>query len=470
MEIRRRKEEGGLYGRTAIQSKKAVLSYGQLSEICGRMKGLLRDRNLILHICTNTIDAISGYAAFFNCGQVQLLAGEETGREQIEAFMSLYRPRYLYILASRRQEYPDFRVVTCIGTYVLLETGCRVPYRMHDSLALLLTTSGSTGSRKFVRLSYQNVRANAESIAEYLELNREERPVLILPMYYAYGLSIINSHFLVGATLLLSDKSIFQKEFWDYFERNGATSISGTPYMYEMLNKCGFFNRKFPGLRMMTQAGGKLPGQLHKKAARYAEQNGIRFYAMYGQTEATARIAWLPYQWAVRKCGSIGQAIPGGRLVLEDESGKEIREPRTEGELVYYGANVSMGYAEGWKDLEKGDEQQGRLCTGDLGMRDEDGFYYITGRKKRIIKMFGKRVSLDEAEMLIMEQFPEADCCCGGRDDALVVATDEKEEGNRRAMQLFIADRIKVPLVCVTVKYLECLPRTESGKIRYDMI
>ena len=156
--------------------------------------------------------------------------------------------------------------------------------------------------------------------------------------------------------------------------------------------------------------------------------------------------------------------------MLEDESGKEIREPRTEGELVYYGANVSMGYAEGWKDLEKGDERQGRLCTGDLGMRDEDGFYYITGRKKRIIKMFGKRVSLDEAEMLIMEQFPEADCCCGGRDDALAVVTDEKEEGNRRAMQLFIADRIKVPLACVTVKYLECLPRTESGKIRYDMI
>lgn len=121
----------------------------------------------------------------------------------------------------------------------------------------------------------------------------------------------------------------------------------------------------------ILNAGGKLSGQLHKKAAGYAEQNGIRFYAMYGQTEATARIAWLPWQWAARKCGSIGQAVPGGRLTLEDESGQEIRKPRTEGELVYYGANVSMGYAEGWKDLEKGDEWQGRLCTGDLGVSVE---------------------------------------------------------------------------------------------------
>ena len=238
MESGKRVESGRLDDNTAIQSGETFLSYGQMAEIYGRVRGIFEGRNLILHICTNTIDAVSGYAVFFRCGQVQMLLGEELDKGRLDVLITLYKPRYLYLPISRKDAYPDFKVAADIGDYVLLETDSVISYRLHHDLALLLTTSGSTGSRKFVRLSYQNVRANAEAIAEYLELNREERPVLILPMYYAYGLSIINSHFLVGASLLLLDKSIFQKEFWDFFERNGATSISGTPYVWYSTNTC----------------------------------------------------------------------------------------------------------------------------------------------------------------------------------------------------------------------------------------
>ena len=281
---------------------------------------------------------------------------------------------------------------------------------MHDDLALLLTTSGSVGSPKFVRQSYKNIAANTASIVEYLHLDTAERAITSLPMNYTFGISVINSHLMVGATLVLSPYTIMQREFWTLMSEQKVTSLSGVPYTYEMLDKLRFMRRDLPDLHTLTQAGGKLSPELHQKFAEYAQAQGKSFVVMYGQTEATARMSYLPPELSLTKVGSMGIAVPGGKFSLIDADNQQIIEPGVVGELVYEGDNVTLGYAQSRGDLAKGDEFGGRLLTGDMARFDEDGFFYVVGRKKRFLKIFGNRVNLDETERLIKSHFCDLDC------------------------------------------------------------
>ena len=282
-----------------------------------------------------------------------------------------------------------------------------------------------------VRQSYNNILSNTESIVEYLNLDSTERPITTLPMNYTYGLSIINSHLYAGATILLTENTLIQKEFWNFFKTEQATSFGGVPYTYEMLKKLRFSRMNLPSLRYMTQAGGKLSPELHKEFAQDCIDKNRKFIVMYGQTEATARMAYLPSEYALKKYGSMGIAIPGGSFSLIDDNGNEITEDNITGELIYKGANVTLGYAESRSDLIKGDENHGVLLTGDMAKRDKDGFYYIVGRKKRFLKMFGKRVNLDEVERIIKSEYSFLDCACDGTDDNMYKYEDSflKKQG-----------------------------------------
>jgi acyl-CoA synthetase (AMP-forming)/AMP-acid ligase II len=249
--------------------------------------------------------------------------------------------------------------------------------------------------------------------------------------------------------------------FGDY----GATSFGGVPYIYEMLDKLRFFRMALPSLRTMTQAGGKLSPELHRKFAEYAAATGKKFVVMYGQTEATARMSYLPAEKSLEKYGSMGIAIPGGEFRLIDVDGKEIDESEVVGELVYRGANVTFGYAERGEDLAKGDEWSGVLVTGDMAKRDSDGYYYIVGRKKRFLKIFGSRVNLDETERLIKASFPNADFACGGVDDKMTVfATDISIKDK---LLEFLALKTGLNQAAFSVVEIDSIPRSESGKILY---
>jgi acyl-CoA synthetase (AMP-forming)/AMP-acid ligase II len=328
------------------------------------------------------------------------------------------------------------------------------PTTLFTDLALLLTTSGSTGSPKLVRLSYANLLSNALSIAEYLSINENERPITTLPMHYSFGLSVINSHLLKGATLLLTDKSLMEKDFWSLLKKEQATSLSGVPYTYEMLKRLRFFRMDLPSLRTLTQAGGKLNIELTKEFAEYAQNADKRFFVMYGQTEATARMSYLPYEQSLSKSGSIGIAIPGGAFTLLEESG----------ELIYQGQNVSLGYAESAEDLAKGDENKGILYTGDLAKRDNDGYYYIIGRKKRFIKLFGNRINLDETESVLKTRY--VDCACVGTDDKMIVYTTE--QGKEAEIKQFISAQLHLNPNAFEVRPIDAIPKNSSGKTIYS--
>ena len=267
-----------------------------------------------------------------------------------------------------------------------------------------------------------------------------------------------------GATLLLTNASYVQREFWSFANEYGFTSFSGIPYTFEILKMIRFWTMKFPTLKTLTQAGGKLNNELLQYFIENGKEHGVTFYLMYGQTEATARMSYLPPEYALSKLGSIGMGIPGGKFSLRDDDGKVITEPNVVGELVYTGDNVSLGYAETREDLYKGDENKGVLHTGDLAYRDADGFYFIAGRKKRFLKLFGNRVSLDYIETLLKPLLKE--CVCVGNDSKLYVYTTDKDFDTTKIVD-FLVQRTKILRSSFVVRYIDAIPRSETGKILY---
>lgn len=439
------------------------LTYAELRHegrlLCQQADG----RCLVFCLCRNVMGSFLGYVSFLNGGVVPLMLPADMDPALLRKLYETYQPKYVWVPSEFELEDGCCRYER-FG-YRLLQTPFGDAARLAPDLALLLTTSGSTGSPKLVRQSYRNIRANMDSIVEYLHLLPDERPVTTLPMHYTYGLSILNTHLDVGATILLTDRSVTQKTFWTFFRDQGATSFGGVPYTYEMLDRMRFTHMKLPSLRVMTQAGGRLSPELHQKFAEWCRDTGREFIVMYGQCEATARMAYLPWEKSLEKIGSMGVPIPGGAFELIGEDGAPVTEPHVTGELRYRGENVTLGYATCAEDLVKEDERHGVLDTGDMAQVDEDGYYTIVGRKKRFLKMFGNRVNLDEVERLLQARFPKADCACGGRDDHLTVfCTDEAAYPEMRA---YLAEKTGLNPGGFFMKVVPAIPRSDVGKTLY---
>lgn len=440
-----------------------TLTYSQLKAEGEALCKAAGGRCLTFNLCQNTIGSVVGYTAFIENGIVPALLNAAIDHELFAALYETYHPAFLW--APEGFGWEDCESVYERFGYRLLKTPFGFETQLYPDLALLLTTSGSTGSPKFVRQSYANIRANTSSIVEYLRLDETEKPITTLPMNYTYGLSIINSHLDVGATVLLTDKGIAQREFWQFFRAEGATSFGGVPYTYEMLDRMRFLRMDLPTLRTMTQAGGKLLPELHQKFVEWCQNNGKQFIVMYGQCEATARMAYLPWEKSLEKVGCMGVAIPGGRFELIDVNGGIITESNVTGELRYYGDNVTLGYAESGADLVRGDERGGVLETGDMAQRDEDGYYRIVGRKKRFLKMYGNRVNLDETERMLKAAFPDCECACAGRDDHMMIFSTV--ESRLPEMRAFLSEKTGLNASGFHTMHLEAIPKNDSGKTLY---
>lgn len=448
--------------KTAVLSEEGNrLTYGALHAFIGQIGQALQKGNLAFCLCHNSIGSLAGYLAFLEYGVPAVMLEADKAKQVIDGLIEVYQPRYIWLPVERKSDFEGMVIAELEGYYMIERQYTR--YEIHSEIALLLTTSGSTGSPKLVKLTAKNLLSNASSIAEYLNIDDNERPITSLPMYYSYGLSVINSHLLKGATLLLTDRAVIQKEFWAFAKKEEATSISGVPYTYEILRRLRIFRMDLPKLKTMTQAGGKLNAEIVKEYIQKSKASGRKFIVMYGQTEATARMSYLPFEYAEEKYQSIGLAIPGGKFSIIDQNGNEITDFDVDGELVYSGPNVSLGYAECIEDLSKPDENGGLLYTGDVACRDTDGFYYITGRMKRFIKIFGNRVNLDSVEQMIKNI--TTSCACVGVDDKLTVFVTENGFENR--IISFISSFTGLNPSAFAVKVISVLPISPSGKIQY---
>ncbi len=443
------------------------ISYKSLNYYSNEFGKIISNRSLIFNLCSNTIESLLGYVSFFKNNHVQLLLDKDLEKDLLNNFIDEYKPRYLWCPLNRCDDF-DGKILHKIKSYALFELNDFSDEPLYNELSLLITTSGSTGSPKLVRLSYENVQSNTQSIVDYLKINQNERAITSLPMNYSYGLSVINTHLSVGATVLLTDKSIMQREFWSFLDSQQGTSFAGVPYTYEMLNKLMFFRRKLPYLTTLTQAGGKLNPDLQEKFAKYAFENDKKFIVMYGQSEATARMAYLPFDKCLEKKGSIGVAIPNGLFYLVDDNSNTITKPYTQGQLVYKGKNVSLGYACNREDLNKANTNNYVLYTGDIAQFDEDGFFYIVGRKKRFLKIFGNRVSLDATENLIKSKYQNIECCCIGQDDKMTVFITD--ESLLKYVKQYVANVTHLNPIAFSVKFIESIPKNDSGKVMYKSL
>ncbi|MCB1955359.1 MAG: AMP-binding protein [Rhodocyclaceae bacterium] len=431
-----------------------------------RHEGLAR--RLVLCLCGNDAASLLGYLALLRAGGIPALLSPTLPPDALRELVSAYRPAYLWLPAARRDEFPTTRVVATFEGHVLLADPGAPDLPLHDDLALLLSTSGSTGSPVFVRQSARNVDSNAEAIGAYLGITPDERPITTLPLSYTYGLSIVHSHVRHGCTIALTDRSFFDRGFWEFIRSSGATSLGGVPYHYEMLAKLRFWRMTLPGLRTLTQAGGRMEPSRAREIATECAARGIAYYTMYGQAEATARMAYLPPERAIDKAGSIGGPIPGGVLWLEDDDGQPIDTPEVAGELVYRGDNVTLGYARGHADLARGDDNHGVLRTGDVAQRDADGDYTIVGRRKRFLKLFGHRTNLQDLDDALTREGHEA--ACGGSDDHLRVYLAGQDADGARAIKDAVVARLRVHPSAVAVVGVDALPRSDAGKVRYGLL
>jgi acyl-CoA synthetase (AMP-forming)/AMP-acid ligase II len=447
----------------AIDAGNNSYSYKALDELTGTLAEVIQAnrKKLILILCRNSIESLIGYLSVLRSGNVAMLVDLRLNKGLLDRLIEIYRPDFLWQpLSDCKDSLFTFR------QYCLTGLNTRHQSALHRDLMLLLSTSGTTGSPKFVRLSSKNLDSNAKAISEYMRLDDSQRPVTLLPMNYSYGLSVINSHLSVGATLLLTDAPIVTRPFWDFFKKKGATSVAGVPYTFETLKRLRFFKMDLPALRVMTQAGGRLDPELALEFAEFSHKKGIDFFMMYGQTEATARITYLPPLDNLKKYKSIGIPIPGGDIRLEDVNGKIIKEPFVSGELIYSGDNVMMGYAGSREDLHKGDELKGTLRTGDIAYFDGEGYYYISGRVKRFIKIFGNRVNLDEIESFLNSE--GHNCVCGGSDDLIhIVCTKCPDQSYIRKL---VTKTFGFHHSVVRVSEVDQIPRNASGKVQYDEI
>ena len=425
-------------------------TYGQVWQIGDTITAGIPDRSLCLLLTGNDVSSVSAYMALLRKSCPVILMGKKADQEVIRRMKESYRP-----------------------AFVIAEGACEdqkeEPAEMYSKLGLLLSTSGSTGAQKLVRLSRDNLQANCDSITEYLGLTEKERPITTLPMEYTYGLSVIHSHAAVGASIILTDRTFFDPKFWELVEKYEATSLAGVPYSYEMLHRLRIERMDLPRLRTLTQAGGHLKTELQESIGTWAKETGRRLFVMYGQTEATARMSYIPPDRCLEKIGSIGIPVPGGRIELLGTDGEVITEPGVNGELIYYGDNVSLGYATCREDLARGDDNGGRLETGDIAYRDEEGYFYISGRKKRFIKLYGKRISLDQIQDELQEAFDTADIVCTGDDEngVFVWKTDQAAGADRDALEQIFWDRWGIREDKLQLRMIDQIPRNASGKTIY---
>ena len=449
-----------------ISPDKGTFTYSQLLAETFILKNYIQGNSFILLVCSNSIETFISYIFALKNNCTIMLIDSKMRVGDINAVISAYNHDVIIgpedvLKTLKVQKAESIKKFFDYGV-LNLKTIRKRPF--NKNICLLLPTSGSMGSRKFVIISKDNLCANTYSIIKFLGITTKDRAVTTMPFSYTYMLSIVNTHLEVGASILVTDKSLFTRGFWDDYLKHQITSFSGVPYIYQILKKLSLEKIFSTSLNVITQAGGKLRYEIASELVKLAKQHGVKFVSMYGQTEATSRISYLDPKFCDTKLGSIGKPIPKGKMWLENDNFEVITTAGHRGELVYKGPNVSWGYSHDYNDLSIPDQNNETLRTGDLAYFDKDGFFYLDGRLKRIAKIFGIRLNLDELEEKMFDE------------GFLVVCLEAEEKVDVFFEMEYCLDELLNSLVKITRqnrKGFLCVkisrfPRTVSGKINYN--
>lgn len=401
--------------------KNKIVNFNKIIKFSNNIKNnFSKDKKLIVVFAENSIEFLMGYYSFLNSNLVQMLLSNQIADDDLIKILNNYKPSYLYISEKKfmlkKNFFSQFKLLNKVKKNLILVNKKKNNYKIYKKLALLISTSASTGSQKFVRISHDNLTDNTKKISQALRVTSSDTTITTMPPNYTYGLSIINTHLYRGGNLIMTNQSVFEKNFWKMVKKFNVTNINGVPYFYEILKRLKISKEKIPHLKFFTSAGGALDTKLYEYFKNFISKFNIKFFCMYGQTEATSRISILPHKFFFKKFGSIGKTLSGGSLYIDKN--KDV------GELCYKGKNVCLGYANNYKDLKKSDENNGILKTGDIAKKYKNNFYII-GRKKRFAKVYGHRINLDEIQKKLQDF--SLKCICIEKNNLVYLLTNSKK-------------------------------------------
>ena len=414
-------------------------------------------RSLVFIYNDNRLDSVEVFLNFYRSNHAVALLGRQLHESFKQALEARYRPYYIF--DPSRQVVSGYDAVNAGGDIHLFRRQDPTFPIIDPSIKLLLSTSGSTGSPKFVKISDANLVHNAKAIMEYMPIDSKDVVPLNVPIIFVFGLSIFTTNCLAAAKMVCTNRDALQKEFWRDFDRYQYSTLGGVPYFYEMLHRIGFFKKNHPSLRYMTHTGGLLNKNLVETIAAYNAQYNKRFFAQYGQTEASGRMAALQPEDLLRKYGAIGKAVGKGSFEIDPETR----------ELVFHGEHIFGGYAHALHDLASYERQE-KLFTGDQATVDEDGYYYIIGRIKRIIKLFGTRFNLDEVELILKNALQGKTCLCLGVNDKTLLVAHMADGLEAATIKDILKEKLAIHASSVRVKRLTNIPLTPNGKVDYPTL
>ena len=448
-----------------VDDKNFKLTYAQTLNETNRIKKEIKQRSLILIISDNSIGFLISYIFCILNNHVAIILDSKTSRENLIKIFKNYQPNFIFLQNESSGIFKKF----CKNGLIffnqrLMKNNFKKKNKLNKDLSLLLPTSGSMGVAKFVKLSKENLKFNTNSIIKYLKIKKNDVAITNLPVGYSYMLSIINSHFEAGGSIITTKYSIIEKKFWEIIKKNKITSFNGVPYTYEILNRIGLKKLKVKSIKYFTQAGGKIEKNLLIKILDFCKKNKLKFFSMYGQTEASPRISYLQPKFSNKKIGSIGKAIPGNKIYLVNKKREKITKPFSEGEIACEGKNVFIGYSKNYKDLINNNNKKFVLYTGDLGYFDNEGFFYITSRVNKVAKIFGYRIDTGALENFMSQKGYKIKCLSNNK--KIFIFTEKKYK--KETLVTTISKESNLHIDTFELIKLKKFPRTSNNKINYN--
>ncbi len=450
-----------------ITEDSKIITYKELlTNIKEIEKIIKKQRNRIFLLADNSFEFLICYYAMLRKRSISFLLNSRLEKNKIYELIKIYKPHFIFDCEGLHDEKKkEYNLIKVFNNLKVFEIKSKINYRYNNELAQLISTSGSTGSPKFVKQSFENIQINTRDIVKSLKLNKNDKTITTMNPSYTYGLTKINTHIYVGGTIILNKKTLFDKEFWNKIKKFKVTNFGGVPFFFEILKKLNFHKFNLKNLKHITQAGGKLNLETLKYIYKKTKELKIKFYVMYGQTEAGPRITILNYKYLDEKINSVGKPIGKNQLWLQDKNGKKIKESNVIGDLYCKGKNVMIGYAYNLKDLEK-KQVNNYINTGDLAYRDKNGFYYIAGRARRVIKPFGLRIDLEELERYL-ESKNFINCVCIGNDRKINIYSKYMDEISK--IKKIVLNKLNLKKNIIFFYEQSKVPRDKNGKIIYKI-
>ena len=445
-----------------------IIKYKDLIQSIENFKFHIKEnKKLTFLFCSNDAEIIIAYLSFLDLRNPLMLIDSSLEDKKINELINSYNPEYIFLnknnLNQKMKKMYSINNTNGIFINLKIKKNFLIKKKINKHLSILLGTSGSLGSSKYVKLTNKNIEDNTKKIIKYLNLKTNDRTITTLPFNYSYGFSIVNSHLLAGASIVLSNFSLLEQKFWKLYEDNNITNFNGVPFTYEILMKLKFNKFFNKNLKFITQAGGRMNSINLAECLKLCIKNKVNLFTMYGQTEASPRMSYVNLSKYKNKVGSIGKVLDGCKFSLNDAYEKKILSPNIEGELIFEGNNIFKGYAESYKNLEILTNKS-KLKTGDIAKFDKDGFFFITGRKKRFIKIYGIRFGLDEMEKTLENKF-KLRFYCVGVDNKLTILTENTNKNNYTISK--VSEFLKIKQKNIEIKINKNIPTKNNGKIDY---